>query len=60
MPPDLPNFSGARSYLCFIMTNLWIKHVEDMKIFTGILIATHLRIIVNKHMIIKYEKYPTS
>ena len=62
MHPDLPSFFGAMSFICFTMTNLWIKHMwKACKIFANILIATHLKIIVRRHRIyIKYENYPTS
>ena len=63
MHQDLPSFFGAMSYIRFTMsmTNLWVKHMwKACKILAYFLIATHLKIIVKRHMIIIYEKYPTS
>ena len=61
MHHDLPSFFGATSYIRFTMTNLWIKHIwKACKIFANFLIATYLEIVVKRHMIIIYQKCPTS
>ena len=54
-----PDSSWLR-HIPFTMINLWITHTwKAWKIFAHFLIATYLKIVVKRHMIIIYEKHPT-
>ena len=59
MHPDLPSFFGATSYTGFTMTNLGKKYM--WKAWKILLVSLLLpRDHCKKHMVILYEKYPTS
>ena len=59
MHPDLPIFFGSTPLLCLTMTILWIKHRwKACKIFTNILIATHLKQNVIFQTNIKFHDFP--
>ena len=63
MRNDLSSFFGATSYMCFTMSMTQFinkTHVEVVQTIAYFLIATYLKIVVKRHMIIISEKYPTS